>query len=59
MRQDSGQMREESLVHSQRALGLDSSEQAIEGARVQVSGLVVHATHDGIWRVHHAADDET
>lgn len=51
-------MREESLVHSQRALGLDSSEQAIEGARVQVSGLVVHAAHDGIWGMHDATDDE-
>ena len=52
-------MGKEALVDCKRTLGFDGAEQAIECARVKVTGLVVHATHDGIRRVHDAAHDES
>lgn len=46
--EDTGQVGEEALVDSQDTLGADSLEQAIKDTLVQVAGLVVHASHDGI-----------
>jgi hypothetical protein len=59
MRQDSSQMGKEALVKGKRTFRLDGPEQAIKGARVEVSSLVVHATHDSIRRVHDAAYNES
>lgn len=58
MRQDSSQVGKEALVDSKRALGLDCAEQAVKGTRVQVAGLIVHAAHDGVRRVHDAANNK-
>lgn len=44
-------MSEEALVDSQEALGADSLEQTIEDTLVQVTGLVVHASHNSIYKV--------
>jgi hypothetical protein len=41
-------MSEEALVDSQDTLGADSLEQAIKDTLVQVTSLVVHASHNGI-----------
>lgn len=45
---NAGQMSEEALVDSQDTLGADSLEQAIKDTLVQVTSLVVHASHNGI-----------
>jgi hypothetical protein len=52
-------MCKEALVQGKRTFCLDSAEQAVEGARVEIAGLVVHATHDGVRRVHDAAYNES
>lgn len=49
MREDTGKVSEEALVDCQDALGTNSLEQAIKDALVQVTTLVIHASHDGIW----------
>jgi hypothetical protein len=46
--ENTGQVSEEALVDSQDTLGADSLEQAIKDTLVQVTSLVVHASHDGI-----------
>ena len=51
-------MREEALVDREDALGLDGSEETIEGAAVKIAGLVVHACHDRVRRVHEDANDD-
>lgn len=58
MRQNTGQMGEETLVDGQQALCAHGLGQAVEDAAVQVAVLVVEAGHDGVGRVHGAADDE-
>jgi hypothetical protein len=47
--QDSGQVGKEALVNSQESFGADGLEQAVKYALVQVTSLVVHASHDGVW----------
>jgi hypothetical protein len=46
--ENTGQVSEKALVDSQDTLGADSLEQAIKDTLVQVTSLVVHASHDGI-----------
>ena len=58
MRQYARQMREETLIHRQRALGLDGPVQTIKRPTIQIAGLVVHPTHDGVGRVHDYAYHE-
>lgn len=48
--ENTGQVSEEALVDSQDALGADSLEQTVEDTLVQVTSLIVHASHDGIWK---------
>jgi hypothetical protein len=52
-------MREEALVQRKRTLCLDCPGQAVQSAAVKVTGLVVHAAHDCVRWVHHAAHHET
>ena len=58
MWQNAGKVGKVALVHGQQALGLDGAVNAVKGRRVQVACLVVHARHDGVGRVHDAADDK-
>lgn len=45
---DTGEMGEEALVNGKRTLSADSLEQAIKHTAVQVTGLVVHTSHDRV-----------
>ena len=51
-------MRPKALVHSQHALGPDGPEKTVEGPSIEVPGLVVHAAHDSVRRMHEHAHDE-
>lgn len=46
--QDSGQVSKEALVDSQESFSADGLEQAVKYALVQVTSLVVHASHDSV-----------
>lgn len=48
MRQDTGQMSEETFVYSEQALRFNSLVQAVEHAVVEVAGLVIHPGHDRV-----------
>lgn len=48
MRQDSGQVGEEALVNGQETFSSNGLEQAVKHALVEVTSLVVHASHDSI-----------
>ena len=45
---DAGEMGEEALVNGKGTLGADSLEQAIKHTTIQVTCLVVHASHDRV-----------
>jgi hypothetical protein len=47
--QDSGQMREESLVDGEDALGSNRLAEAVDDTLVEVTILVVQTRHDGVW----------
>ena len=50
MRQDTSQMSKETLIDSQDTLCADRLIQAIEHALVKVTCLVVHASHDSVYK---------
>lgn len=59
MGQDTGQVGEIALVDGKETLRADGLVQAIEDALVQVASLVIHARHDGVGRMHDAADNKS
>ena len=52
-------MSKEALVHCQKTLCFDGPVQTVKGSRIEVTGLVVHATHDSVWWMHDTADNES
>lgn len=57
MRQDTSQVSKEALVDGKNTLCADSLEQAVKDALVQITGLVVHASHDSVYKTELARSD--